>query len=85
MNTSTPNLLQVHSVRESDNHVALADTADAESIVLFVGHPHKEMLAENDQFRCVVTENVEDAKKVMYQLQHVFKRMPAVIIYRFEI
>lgn len=84
MNTSTPNLLQVHSVRESDNHVALADTADAESIVLFVGHPHKEMLAENDQFRCVVTENVEDAKKVMYQLQHVFKRMPAVIIYRFE-
>jgi lipopolysaccharide/colanic/teichoic acid biosynthesis glycosyltransferase len=84
MNTSTPNLLQVGSIKGMGKVAFPGDDADAESIVLFVGHPHKEMLTENNQFKCIVASNVEDARKVMYQLQHVFKKMPAAIIYRFE-
>ena len=87
MDTFTPNLLQTQSIRGIDigkNIVFNHGDLSAESIVLFIGTPHKGMLSENDQFRCIVTENVEDAKKVISQLQHVFKKMPAAIIYRFD-
>lgn len=86
MDTFTPNLLQVESVRGVDTgrNTTYAKDQEFESIVLFVGIPHKNMLSENDQFRCIVTENVEDAKKVMSELQHVFKKVPSAIIYRFE-
>jgi hypothetical protein len=46
MNTSTPNLLQVGSIKGMGKVAFPGDDADAESIVLFVGHPHKEMLTE---------------------------------------
>lgn len=86
MNTITPNLLQVKSIRgvEVNRNSLLTQVADAESVVLFVGKPNKAMLAENSQFRCVVTEQVEDARKVIHQLQHVFKKMPSAIIYGFD-
>lgn len=84
MNTFTPNLLQVESIRGVGKEAFRPAAADTESIILFVGHPHKEMLTDNNQFKCVVASNVEDARKVMYQLQYVFKKMPAAIIYRFE-
>jgi lipopolysaccharide/colanic/teichoic acid biosynthesis glycosyltransferase len=84
MNTFTPNLLQVESIRGVGKDTLRSDDTDTESIILFVGHPHKEMLSDNDQFRCIMASNVEDARRVMYQLQYVFKKMPAAIIYRFE-
>lgn len=86
MDTFTQNLLQVESIRGVDTGKSSLFTKmpDAESILLFVGAPHKGMLTENDQFRCIVTENVEDAQKVISQLQHVFKKVPAAIIYRFD-
>lgn len=84
MNTVIPNLLQVESIRGVGKEAFRSADIDTESIILFVGHPHKEMLTDNDQFRCIMASNVEDARKVMYQLQFVFKKMPAAIIYRFE-
>ncbi|HWV65414.1 sugar transferase [Chitinophaga sp.] len=86
MDTFTQNSLQVESIRGTDTgkSTLLYEVPDAESILLFVGTPHKEMQAENNPFRCIVTENVADAQKVINQLQHIFKKVPAAIIYRFD-
>ncbi|MBO9730973.1 MAG: sugar transferase [Chitinophaga sp.] len=84
MNTFTPNVLQVESIRGESRDSFRINTANTESMLLFVGHPHKEMLTDKDEFRCIMASNVEDAKRVMYQLQYVLKKMPAAIIYRFE-
>lgn len=86
MDTFTQNSLQVESIRGTDTgkSTLLYEVPDAESILLFVGAPHKEMQAENNPFRCIVTENVADAQKVINQLQHIFKKVPAAIIYRFD-
>lgn len=86
MDTFTQNSLQVESIRGTDTgkSTLLYEVPDAESILLFVGAPHKGMQAENNPFRCIVTENVADAQKVINQLQHIFKKVPAAIIYRFD-
>ncbi|HEY8957178.1 sugar transferase [Chitinophaga sp.] len=86
MNIFTQNSLQVESIRGTDTgeSTLLYEGPDAESILLFVGAPHKGMQAENNQFRCIVTEDVADAEKVINQLQHIFKKVPAAIIYRFD-
>lgn len=86
MNIFTQNSLQVESIRGTDTgeSTLLYEVPDAESILLFVGAPHKGMQAENNQFRCIVTEDVADAEKVINQLQHIFKKVPAAIIYRFD-
>lgn len=86
MDIFTQNSLQVESIRGTDTgkSTLLYEVPDAESILLFVGAPHKGMQADNNQFRCIVTEDVADAEKVINQLQHIFKKVPAAIIYRFD-
>ncbi|MFY0255807.1 sugar transferase [Chitinophaga sp. 30R24] len=85
MDTFMPNLLKIDSIRglSTGRITSIGAGPEAESIVLFVGHPHKVIFFENDH-RYVVAKNVEDARNVIDQLQHVLKRMPVAIIYRFE-
>ena len=86
MDIFTQNSLQVESIRGTDTgkSTLLYEVPDAERILLFVGAPHKGMQADNNQFRCIATEDVADAEKVINQLQHIFKKVPAAIIYRFD-
>ncbi|HVI47682.1 MAG TPA: sugar transferase [Chitinophaga sp.] len=88
MNTLTPNLLQVKSIKGTYVERGTTNTyrvsLHPESIVLFVGNAPHDMPESNEQFSYVVAEDTEDARKVIHQLQHVFKKIPAVIIYRYQ-
>jgi lipopolysaccharide/colanic/teichoic acid biosynthesis glycosyltransferase len=86
MNTSTSNLLQPDCVKtvNTARNPEFANLNDVESIVLFVGTPHGDMLSSDNNLRFIVMKNVRDAIRAIDQLQHVVRKLPSAIIYHWD-
>ncbi|TWI86201.1 sugar transferase [Chitinophaga japonensis] len=55
-----------------------------ERIALFIGQAYVDVPGEASRFKYLVAEHVEDAQQAVDQLLNVYRKIPAVIIYRFN-
>jgi lipopolysaccharide/colanic/teichoic acid biosynthesis glycosyltransferase len=55
-----------------------------EKIALFIGHNVVEMPQEPEHFKYLMADHVADAQEAIDQLLNVYRKIPAVIIYRFN-
>ena len=55
-----------------------------EKIALFIGHSYVDVPQETPSFKYLVAEHIEDAQQAIDQLLNVYRKIPAVIIYRFN-
>src|ERR1044072_43364 len=55
-----------------------------EKIALFIGHSVVEMPQEPGHFKYLMADHVADAQEAIDQLLNVYRKIPAVIIYRFN-
>jgi lipopolysaccharide/colanic/teichoic acid biosynthesis glycosyltransferase len=55
-----------------------------EKIALFIGHSFVDVPQEPQHFKYLVADHVEDAQDAIDQLLNVYRKIPAVIIYRFN-
>ncbi|WP_213086922.1 sugar transferase [Chitinophaga agrisoli] len=55
-----------------------------EKIVLLIGHSYVDVPQETPHFKYLVADHVEDAQQAIDQLLNVYRKIPAVIIYRFN-
>jgi lipopolysaccharide/colanic/teichoic acid biosynthesis glycosyltransferase len=55
-----------------------------EKIALFIGHSVVEMPQEPQNFKYLMADHVADAQEAIDQLLNVYRKIPSVIIYRFN-
>lgn len=55
-----------------------------EKIALFIGHNVVDMPEEHRHFKYLMADHVADAQEAIDQLLNVYRKIPAVIIYRFN-
>lgn len=85
MDTFTPNLS--HPTPHTRNNAFKSGSTvirhiATEKIVLFVGHAYADVPSSDAEFKYLVTETVEDAQQAIAQLLNVYRKIPAVIIYK---
>jgi lipopolysaccharide/colanic/teichoic acid biosynthesis glycosyltransferase len=83
MDTFTPNLALTRNNALKSGSTVIHHIA-AEKIVLFVGHAYADVPPADNRFKFLVTEKAADARQVIAQLLNVYRKIPAVIIYKFS-